>query len=352
MSKNKIGILTGGGDCPGLNPAIKAATLKAIECGFEVLGIKEGWRGMMDKTLKPMKLGAGEVCHIDRLGGTILQTSRTNPFKMADGASVVAKTMSDLELWALIAIGGEDTLGVASKLHEQLSLNIVAIPKTIDNDLSGTEYCLGFQSALQVINDCVDNLRSTADSHSRVFVVEVMGRHAGHLALGGAITTGSSATLLPECPFSADKVAAVVAEQKKHQRHCIVLVAEGASASGQDLSLVSGEKDAFGHVRLGGIGHQLAELIEKKTGHETRAVVLSHLQRGGSPIAYDRMMGFSFGVAAIEAILQGSFGKMAALKKGRLVLLPIADAVAQLRLVDVALEYDVERFRPLAKILG
>lgn len=351
MSNKKIGILTGGGDCPGLNPAIKAATLKALEEGFDVVGIRAGYKGLMDRSLMPIPLDACSVSAIDRLGGTILNTSRTNPFRTAEGIDAVVSTMDDYGLNALIAIGGEDTLGVAHRLHQERNVNIVAIPKTIDNDLSGTEYCLGFQSAVQVITDCVDNLRPTAESHSRVFVVEVMGRHAGHLALAGAISTGALMTLLPEHPFDLGQVANLVTQHKKHQPSCIFLVAEGAMPTGQQLSLISSQKDAFGHLRLGGIGQQLAESIEQQTGYETRAVVLSHLQRGGVPTAYDRMMGFRFGIAAIEAIMLGKFGYMAALKEGRVGVIPIAEAVKTLRVVDLASGYDVQNLRPLTKIL-
>lgn len=351
MSIKKIGILTGGGDCPGLNPAIKAATLKALEAGFDVVGIRAGYKGLMDRALTPIPLDACTVSAIDRLGGTILKTSRTNPFKTSEGVDAVVRTMDDYDLNALIAIGGEDTLGVAHRLYQERNLNIVAIPKTIDNDLSGTEYCLGFQSAVQVITDCVDNLRPTAESHSRVFVVEVMGRHAGHLALAGGITTGALMTLLPEYPFDVGHVANLVKKHKKHQPSCIILVAEGATPTGQQLSLLTPQKDAFGHVRLGGIGQHLAENIEQQTGHEARAVVLSHLQRGGVPTAYDRMMGFQFGIAAVEAIMLGKFGHMAALKDGRVGVIPIALAVRTLRVVDIALDYDVQNLRPLTKIL-
>jgi phosphofructokinase-like protein len=347
----KIGVLTGGGDCPGLNPAIKAVVRKSIEEGYEVLGIREGWRGMMDD-IAPINLDRDVVRHIDRLGGTILGTSRTNPFKSADGVSRLQKRFKDLDLTSIIAIGGEDTLGVAAKLSD-LNVPVVGIPKTIDRDLSFTDYSLGFESALQVITDSVDCLRSTAESHARVFVVEVMGRHAGHLALRGAISSGASITLIPEHPFKIDQVCKLLLERKSRDiRYSIVMVAEGAMPDGKDLSLLSKETDAFGHVRLGGIGHYLAEAIEEKSGLESRAVVLSHLQRGGKPVAYDRRMGFYFGIAAVEAVLAKKFGQMVALKNGRVVLAPIGQGVKELQLVNVENSYDTKTYRAKHSILN
>lgn len=342
----RIGILTGGGDCPGLNPAIKAVVKKALESGLEVYGIKEGWLGLVDQEIKPIKLDRDIVRHIDRQGGTILGTSRTNPFKSESGVAKVKSTMKNLGLDALVAIGGEDTLGVAAKLYEQEKIPVVGIPKTIDRDLSFTEYSLGFESALQIITDSVDCLRSTAESHSRIFVVEVMGRHAGHLALRGGISSGSSIILIPEHPFKVERICELLEERKKRGvRYSIVMVAEGAMPHGADLSLLSQEKDAFGHVRLGGIGNYLAEAIEKKSKLESRAVVLSHLQRGGKPVAYDRRLGFYFGVAAVEAILTKSFGKMVALKNGQMVLALLHEAVKELKLVDIKSSYDTENYR-------
>lgn len=342
----KIGILTGGGDCPGLNPAIKAVVRKALESDLEVFGIKEGWLGLVDQNIKPIKLDRDIVRHIDRQGGTILGTSRTNPFKIDSGVLKVKNTMSALGLDALVAIGGEDTLGVAAKLYEQQKIPVVGIPKTIDRDLSFTEYSLGFESALQIITDSVDCLRSTAESHSRIFVVEVMGRHAGHLALRGGISSGASIILIPEHHFKIERVCELLEERKKRGvRYSIVMVAEGAMLDGADLSLLSQEKDAFGHVRLGGIGNYLAEAIEEKSKLESRVVVLSHLQRGGKPVSYDRRLGFYFGVAAVEAILAKSFGQMVALKHGQMVLTSLHDAVKELNLVDINSSYDTENYR-------
>jgi len=353
MGKKVIGVLTGGGDCPGLNPAIKAVVKKAIESDFSVIGIKEGWLGLVDERVLPMTLDRDAVRHIDRQGGTILGTSRTNPFKSEGGAERVANRMEALGLSAIVAIGGEDTLGVAAKLYEQWKLPVVGIPKTIDRDLSFTDYSLGFESALQVITDSVDALRSTAESHARIFVVEVMGRHAGHLALRGGISSAASVILIPEYPFEVGRVCELlIARKRRGVRYSIVMVAEGAMPKGADLSLISQEKDAFGHVRLGGIGHYLADLIEEQAQLESRAVVLSHLQRGGRPVAYDRRMGFYFGIAAVEAIMGGHFGKMAALKHGRIVLAPIKEATKELRLVDVATCYDTDYYRAKQSIIG
>jgi 6-phosphofructokinase 1 len=348
-----IGSLTGGGDCPGLNPAIKAATKKALESGFKVVGLREGWRGLLDPSLEPLNLNFDAVRHIDRQGGTILGTSRTNPFKVTNGPELVLKTMSNLNLHALIAIGGEDTLGVAAKLYEQHKLRVIGIPKTIDRDLSYTDYSLGFESALQVITDSVDSLRSTAESHARIFVVEVMGRHAGHLALRGGISSASSVILIPEWSFEIDHVCELlVARKQRGVRYSIVMVAEGAMVKGADMATLSQETDAFGHVRLGGIGHFLATQIEERAKLESRAVVLSHLQRGGKPVSYDRRMGFYFGVAAVEAALDGHYGKMVALKNGRLVLAPIYDAVKELRTVNIEQSYDTKNYRAKFRMLG
>lgn len=353
MANKVIGILTGGGDCPGLNPAIKAVVKKAIESGFAVLGIKEGWLGLIDNRIEPMILDRDAVRHIDRQGGTILGTSRTNPFKNEQGIKLVEQRIKDLELNAIVAIGGEDTLGVAAKLYDQSQLPVVGIPKTIDRDLSYTDYSLGFESALQVITDSVDCLRSTAESHARTFVVEVMGRHAGHLALRGGISSGASVILIPEHPFSVDRVCELLlARKKRGVRYSIVMVAEGAMPKGMDPALMSQEKDAFGHVRLGGIGHYLAQAIEDKAKLESRAVVLSHLQRGGKPVAYDRRLGFYFGIAAVEAILNRHFGHAVALKNGSIVLASLKEVVKELRLVDVDSSYDVNNYRAKQSIIG
>jgi 6-phosphofructokinase 1 len=354
MSKLKrIGILTGGGDCPGLNPAIRAVTKKANFAGVEVVGIKDGWRGLLlDDAQLQMPLDLDTVRHIDRLGGTILGTSRSNPYKSEDGTKKVKANWERLNLDGLVAIGGEDTLGVASRLHHDFALPIVGIPKTIDRDLPGSDYTLGFESALQVITDSVDCLRSTAESHARVFVVEIMGRHAGHLALRGGISAGANVILIPECPFDIDRVCALLSERKQRNiRYSIVFVSEGASVLGGGELTKSGEKDAFGHVRLGGIGDFLAHEIQTRSKIETRAVNLSHLQRGGKPVAYDRRMGFYFGTAAMEALLSARFGSLVALREGRVTLVPLSEAQGPLSLVDVDKSYDKLRYRAAQSIL-
>jgi 6-phosphofructokinase 1 len=350
--KQNIGILTGGGDCPGLNPAIKAATKKALESGFNVIGIREGWQGLMDKSLAPLDLNLDNVRHIDRAGGTILGTSRTNPFKVNNGSDIICETLDRLRVHALVAIGGEDTLGVAHKLYEQRKVNVVAIPKTIDRDLSYTDYSLGFESALQVITDSVDSLRSTAESHARIFVVEVMGRHAGHLALRGGISSAASVILIPEYAFDINRVCEILLARKdRGLRYSIVMVAEGAMPQGLDMTIISQETDSFGHVRLGGIGHFLASAIEDRTKLESRAVILSHLQRGGKPVAYDRRLGFYFGTAAIEAIIAQNFGSMVAIKNGHIHCAPLSEAIKELRLVNIEQCYDVIDYRAKNRVL-
>jgi 6-phosphofructokinase 1 len=265
----------------------------------------------------------------------------------------VQQSLVEFGMSAIVAIGGEDTLGVAAKLYDQLEIPVVGIPKTIDRDLSYTDYSLGFESALQIITDSVDCLRSTAESHARIFVVEVMGRHAGHLALRGGISSGASVILIPEHPFSVSRVCEILLARKlRGVRYSIVMVAEGAMPQGMDEALMSQEKDAFGHVRLGGIGHYVAQAIEKQARLESRAVVLSHLQRGGKPVSYDRRLGFYFGIAAVEAILGRHFGKMAALKNGRILLAPIKEAVKELRVVDVAKFYDTTNYCAKQEITG
>ena len=345
MSK-LVGILTGGGDCPGLNPAIKSIVQTAEECGFKTLGISDGWKGLCMPEPHAQPLESRSVCHIDRQGGTILGTSRTNPYKLEHGPQKLRTNWNNLGLDALIAIGGEDTLGVAAKLFEDFKLPVIGIPKTIDFDLPGTEYTLGFESALHVIMESVDRLRSTAESHSRIFVVEVMGRHAGHLALQGGISAGAQVILLPEYDFDPARVIELLKERKASgNRYSIVVISEGAKPIGGRETLASGEKDAFGHVRLGGIGDWLANKISIEGSLECRAVSLSHLQRGGSPVAYDRRMGFAFGVAAIEAMLNEEFGQLVSFAEGRVTLKPISLVRGPIRIVDIQKEYDTGGYR-------
>jgi ATP-dependent phosphofructokinase / diphosphate-dependent phosphofructokinase len=350
----RLGILTGGGDCPGLNSAIKSVTNKALMSGVkEIVGVRDGWRGLMGSARSyTMMLDDDVVRHIDRQGGTILGTSRTNPFKNQGDVDQLKKCWQELRLDSLVTIGGEDTLGVAARLFKEHQLPIVGIPKTIDRDLAGTEYSLGFESALQVITDSVDSLRSTAESHSRVFVVEIMGRHAGHLALRGGISAGANIILIPEHPFSVARVCELLMNRKKRQiRYSIVFVSEGAKLENGQEILQSKEVDAFGHARLGGISEWLAAEIQKQTGIESRSLNLSHLQRGGHPVAFDRRIGFYFGIAATEAVLACKFGVMAALKNGRVCLVSLQAAAGGLRLVDVKQEYDADFYRASGRVL-
>lgn len=348
-----IGVLTGGGDCPGLNPAIKAITKKALALGMRVTGIRDGWHGLVDPTGALIDLTDDVVRHIDRQGGTILGTSRTNPFKQPNGGELVKKNLQQLGLDALVAIGGEDTLGVANRLYNEHQVPVVGVPKTIDRDLAGTDYCLGFESALQVITDSVDSLRSTAESHARIFVVEIMGRHAGHLALRGGISAGASIILIPEVPFSTKRVCDMLkARHDRGLRYGIVFVAEGAMPQEGQSVLASKEKDAFGHVRLGGIAEWLEQTISQETGLECRSVNLSHLQRGGKPVAYDRRLGFYLGTAAVEGLQMGKFGYMAALRNGKITLVSLQEAVGTLRTVNVEHAYDTETYWAKTSILA
>lgn len=341
----KIGILTGGGDCPGLNSAIKSAAQKAMEHGFSVLGIRDGWKGMLDISAN-FYLDAGNLQNIDSTGGTILGSSRTNPYKDPLGPKTLEQNFMALGLDALIAIGGEDTLGVAHRLYSDFALPIVGIPKTIDKDLSGTDYTLGFMSALEVITQSIDQLKSTAMSHGRDFVVEVMGRHAGHLALYGGISSGASLTLIPEHDFCLEKVCDLLQKRRNNgARYSITVISEGAKAINSELSLSSSKKDAFGHVSLGGIGEALALKIEQSTGISTKSIALGHLQRGGAPAAMDRILGYYFGEAAVEAILDKNFGIMTALINNKINLIALSQAVGILNTVDIASLYDTKNYR-------
>lgn len=326
----KIGILTGGGDCPGLNPVIRAAVKRALLEDWQVLGFRNGWKGILDDEF--MILDDKSVSGILPKGGTILGTSRTNPYKKEGEAERLRKRLAKHDLKALIAVGGEDTLGVAHRLVEE-GVRIVGIPKTIDNDLSATDYTFGFDTAVNVAMECIDRLHSTAESHNRVMVVEIMGRHAGWIALEAGLAGGADVILIPEFPMTIDEVCRVI--KHRHSRgktFSIVAVAEGARlAGGEEV----GEKklDEFGHVRLGGIGQDVAEWIERKTGYETRVTVLGHIQRGGSPTAFDRVLGTRFGVRAVELVKEGKFGRMVSLRGRDIVDVPLGDAVKELKVV-------------------
>lgn len=337
----KIGILTGGGDCPGLNPVIRAVVRKGLFEGYELVGIKNGWKGIID--IDTVKLDLTSVSGILPKGGTILGTSRTNPFKKEGGVEKVKENFKKLGLSALIAVGGEDTLGVASKLIKEGVTNIVGVPKTIDNDLSGTDYTFGFDTALNTAMEAIDKLHTTAESHHRIIVVEVMGRHAGWIAIESGLAGGADIILIPEIPIDIDEVCKLLA--KRHQRgktFSIVVVAEGAQFKKDSLVLQEQKLDEFGHVRLGGIGEKVAVEIEKKTGFETRVSVLGHIQRGGTPTAFDRVLGTRFGVKAVELVKASKFGRMVSLTGNKIVDIPIQEAVRALKTVDMEL-YEIAK---------
>ena len=329
----RVAMLTGGGDCPGLNAVMRAVVRKGESVyGDELFGFRDGWRGPLEGNIVPLSV-ANFRGTLPR-GGTILGSSRTNPFKVDVGPERVKANLEKFGIEALVAIGGEDTLGVATKLAAD-GVNVVGVPKTIDNDLSATELTFGFDTAVQVCVDAIDRLHTTAESHDRVMVVEVMGRHAGHIATYAAIAGGASMLLIPERPFDIDEVCAKINRRHDNGRFAsIVVVAEGAMPKEGTLATTTGELDAFGHVRLGGIGERLAHAIEERTGFETRAIVLGHTQRGGTPTAFDRVLATRFGIAAIDAIHDGASGTMVALRCGSIVRVPLAEATAELKLVD------------------
>ena len=360
MKKRRIGILTGGGDCAGLNPAMKWVVKTALDerlqwergVQYEILGIRDGWKGLIQaEPMAPdisgyiVPLNQEMVRTWDRYGGTFLGTSRTNPYNPQDDQSKrVLDNIEKLGLEALVAIGGDDTLGVAYRLWQE-GVNIVGIPKTIDKDLSGTDYTLGFETALNVITEEVDRLRTTAGSHKRIFVVETMGRHAGWLALEGGEASGAFIILIPEYDFSIDRVNELVQEGRREgARYEILVVAEGAKPVGSNEFVQREGVDGFGHEALGGIGEFLAAEIHKATKLDSRSVVLSHLQRGGAPCAYDRRMGRYFGIAAVDLVVGGDFGNMVSYKNGRITAVPLKEVIGKPSLVDVDKQYDVERY--------
>jgi 6-phosphofructokinase 1 len=338
----RVAMLTGGGDCPGLNAVMRAVARKGERhYGDELIGFLDGWKGVLERRTMPMT--------VERMrgtlprGGTVLGSSRTNPYKEEGGPEAVEATLADLEIDALIAIGGEDTLGVANRLAEA-GVAVVGVPKTIDNDLSGTDLTFGFDTAVQICVDAIDRLHTTAESHDRVMVVEVMGRHAGHIAAWAGIAGGAAITLIPEEPFDVEAVCDAIRRRHTEGKRLasIVVVSEGATPKEGSMELQSGELDAFGHVRLGGIGGRLAEQIEARTGYETRVTTLGHVQRGGTPTAFDRVLATRFGVAAIDAVHDKAWGTMVALQGSSVVRVPLSVAVGELKLVDPEL-YDVAR---------
>ena len=344
MAEKTIGILTGGGDCPGLNAVIRAVVRKGITAyRYRFRGILKGWKGMLECDWEP--LGLEEISGILPKGGTILGTSRTNPFKEEDGGEMVVDNMRRMKLAALVAIGGEDTLGVANKLAN-MSVPVVGVPKTIDNDLNGTDYTFGFDTAVNIVTEAIDRIHTTAESHDRVMVIEVMGRHSGWIALHAGLAGGADMILIPEQKYTIQEIVSTI--RKRHERgkdFSIVVVAEGAQLvseeGGENEYVVSkGGLDEFGHVKLGGIGQLVAHAVEEGTSYETRVTVLGHLQRGGTPTAFDRVLGTRFGIAAIDLVHAGDFGKMVSLQGNEIVAIPLAEAVNQLKLVDQEL-YDL-----------
>jgi ATP-dependent phosphofructokinase / diphosphate-dependent phosphofructokinase len=336
----RIGVLTGGGDCPGLNAVIRAIVRKGIDRhGHAILGFRDGWRGPLENLHDELTIESTRG--ILPRGGTILGTSRTNPFKQADGPSRIAENLAGLHVDGLIAIGGEDTLGAAARLHEEQSLPVLGVPKTIDNDLGGTDMTFGFDTAVQVATEAIDRLHTTAESHNRVMVVEVMGRNAGWIALHSGLAGGADVILIPERPFDIDEVCQLIRRRHARGRYfSIVVVAEGATPKEGTMEIVQGATDEFGHARLGGIGQRLEREIEERTGYETRATVLGHTQRGGTPTAFDRVLATRLGLAAIDAANEHRWGVMPALQGQRIVLVPLRDAVEELRTVPVQ-EYEL-----------
>lgn len=330
----KIGILTGGGDCPGLNAVIRAVVRKAAHYKYDVLGIKDGWKGLVEIDVIP--LDAKGVSGILPRGGTILGTSRTNPFKSPDAAEKVAGNIKKLGLDVLIAVGGDDTLGVAAKLFKQ-GIKTIGIPKTIDNDLSGADFTFGFDTAISIVTEALDRLHTTTEAHHRAMIVEVMGRHAGWIATYGGLAGGADLILIPEKPFDMEEVCNTVKKRAESGRgFSVIVVAEGAVPKGIEGYITKdAKKDAFGHVLLGGIGEFLAKEVEKETGVESRHVVLGHLQRGGSPTAYDRILATRYGVRAVELINEGKFGRMVALQGNKIADIPIEEGVKRTKTVDM-----------------
>lgn len=332
----RVGVLTGGGDCPGLNAVMRALVRKGVqEYGYDFIGFRDGWRGVLEGATVPLSVPA--VHGILPRGGTIIGSSRTNPLKADHGVRRVRETLAAYEVDTLVTIGGEDTLGVAATLSDTYGVPCVGVPKTIDNDLSGTDYTFGFDTAVSIATEAIDRLHTTAESHMRVLVVEVMGRHAGWIALHSGLAGGANVILIPEQRFDVDQVCAWVTSRFRASYAPIVVVAEGAAPAQGDMVLKDGSHDSFGHVRLSGVGEWLAKEIESRTGKEARTTVLGHVQRGGTPSAFDRWLATRFGLHAIDAVRDGDFGKMVALRGTDIVRVPMAEATARLKTVDPAL---------------
>ncbi len=342
----RVGVLTGGGDCPGLNAVIRAVTRRSLTRGHEVVGVRDGWRGLVEGRF--MELGPREISGILPRGGTILGTTRTNPYKAEDGVQRVLANFEAAGLTALVAIGGEDTLGVASRLHAEEQLPVVGVPKTIDNDLSATDYTFGFDTAVWIATEAIDRLHTTAESHNRVMVLEVMGRHTGWIAVMSGIAGGADVILIPEQPITVEDACEEL--RRRHERgkdFSIVVVSEGYEltyASGETRAVTEEARasDQFGHVRLGGVGDALAQEIEERTGFETRVTVLGHVQRGGSPTPRDRVLATRYGLKAADLVHEQKWGSMAALHGDAIVEVSLADAVAEQKTVPPGW-YDVAR---------
>jgi phosphofructokinase-like protein len=339
----KIGVLTGGGDCPGLNAVIRAVVKRAERGGDEVLGIRNGWSGLLLGNVEP--LTPFSVMGILPKGGTILGTSRTNPFKSQEGVQKSLDFFRKYGLEALIAVGGEDTLGVAERFHAGHGMPIVGVPKTIDNDLAGTDSTFGFDTAVNVVMEAIDRLHSTAESHHRIMVVEVMGRDSGWIATLAGIAGGADYIIVPEVPYDIKEVCARLAQRRDKGRHfSIVVVAEGATPKGGGHFSQQGGVDEFGHVRLGGVGQVVAEEISKLLGIETRVTILGHVQRGGSPSAFDRVLGTRFGLRAVDLVRARTFGRMVALSGTKIIDVPLPLPGRQKRYLDMELYADAETF--------
>lgn len=349
----RVGLLTGGGDCPGLNAVIRAVVRKISNAGGSCIGFLEGWRGLVEdhsRVLEPR-----ETDRIIGLGGTILGSSRTNPFKKGEKSEAVNKVLETIkkhELTALVALGGEDTLGVAHKLHHLYQVPVVGVPKTIDNDLNATDATFGFDTALNIVMEAVDRLRTTADSHRRIIVVETMGRHAGWIACLSGMAVGADYIMLPEVITNVEHLCATLLKNKEDgKNHGIVIVSEGARLPEVGMVTSVGEYDEFGHVRLGGIGDVVAKIIEQQTKIETRCVILGHLQRGGAPSAADRVLATRYGIKAAELVLEGQWGQMAALKGGQITSVPLAEAVTALKRQDMRYYQEAAEWFPGANML-
>ena len=338
----RVGVLTGGGDCPGLNAVIRAVVRKGVaQYHQEFIGFRDGWRGPLDGD--GFALDVKTVRGILPRGGTILGSSRTNPLKVEGGVDQIEENLRNFKVDALVAIGGEDTLGVATALHEH-GVPIVGVPKTIDNDLNATDYTFGFDTAINIAMEAIDRLHTTAESHRRVLIVELMGRHAGWIALHAGLAGGANVILIPEQRFDIEKVCGYIESRFKTNYSPIIVAAEGAIPEGGDVMLKDASRDAFGHVKLSGVGDWLAQEVEKRTGKEARCIVLGHIQRGGTPTAFDRVLATRFGLHAIDAVQEGDWGKMVALRGTDIVRVPLADATRVLKTVDLSRYAEAEVF--------